>query len=77
MGRGCVEPVLGESGPVCIFPSSPLDKCSDKGSQSSVQKDDSPGLAEHALVLGSGGDVIPNPNLSSQPSGYPDPAVQW
>ena len=78
IGSGCVEPVLGESGPVCVSPSSPPDKCSDKGSQSSVQKDDnnSPGLAEHALVLGSGGDVIPNPSLSSRPSGSPDPAVQ-
>ena len=76
MGRGCVEPVMGGSGPVCISPSS--DKCSDKGSPPSVQKDDnsSPGLAEHALVLGSGGDVISNPILSSQQPGSPVPAVQ-
>ena len=60
MGRGCVDPVMGGSGPTCLSPSSPPDKCSDKGSQPSVQKDDnsSPGLAEHALVLGSGGDLI-------------------
>ena len=75
MGRGWVEPVMGGSGPVCISPSSPPDKCSDKGSQPSVQKDDnsSPGLAEHALVLGSGGDVISNPILSPQ---SPVPAIQ-
>ena len=44
-----------------------------------MQKDDnkSPGLAEHTLILGSGGDVIPNPTLPSQPSGSPDPAFQW
>ena len=30
MGRGCVDPVMGESGPVCLSPSSPPDKCSDK-----------------------------------------------
>ena len=45
MGRGCVDPVVGGSGPVCLSPSSPPDKCSDKGAQPSVQKDDnsSPG----------------------------------
>ena len=72
MGRGCVDPVMGGSGPVCLFPSSPPDKCSDKGSQPSVQKDDnsSPGLAEHALVLGSGQIPVCLPNrldLLSQP----------
>ena len=78
MGCGCVDPVMGGSGPVCLSPSSPPDKCSDKGSQPSVQKDDnsSPGLAEHALVLGSGGDVISNPSLSSQPTGSPVPTIQ-
>ena len=78
MGCECVEPVVGGSGPVCIPPSSPTDKCSNKGSQPSVQKDDnsSPELAEHALVLGSGGDVISNPILSSQLAGSPVPAVQ-
>ena len=78
MGRGCFDPVMGGSGPVCHSPSSPPDKCSDKGSQPSVQQDDSssPGLADHALVLGSGGDVISNPSLSSQPTGSPVPTVQ-
>ena len=78
MGSGCIEPVMGGSGPVCLSPSSPPDKCSDKGCQPSVQKDDnsSPGLAEHALVLGSGGDVISNPSLSSQLPGSPVPTVQ-
>ena len=78
MGRGCVDPVMGGSGPVCFSPSFPPDKCSDKGSQPSVQKDDnsSPGLAEHALVLGSGGDVISNPSLSSQTTGSSVPTVQ-
>ena len=70
---------MGGSGPVCISPSSPPDKCPDKGCQPSVQKDDnsSPGLVEHALVLGSGGDVISNPIVSSLPAGSPVPAVQW
>ena len=78
MGRGCIDPVMGGSGPVCLSPSSPPDKRSDKGSQPWVQKDDNsrPGLAEHALVLGSGGDVISNPSLSSQPTGSPVPTVQ-
>ena len=63
---GCIKPVLGGSGSVCLSSSPPSDKCSDRS-----QKDDNPssGLAEHALVLGSGGDVIPNPSLSSQPPG--------
>ena len=74
VGRGCIKPVLGRSGSVSISPSSPSDKCSDKGSQPSVQKDDNCGLglAEHALVLGPGGNVIPNSGLSSQPTRSPD-----
>ena len=44
-----------------------------------MQKYDSdcPRLAEHALVLGSGGDVGPNSLVPSQPSRSPDSAVQW
>ena len=78
MGCGCLKSVLGGSGSVCISSSPPFDKCSDKGPQSSLKADDncSPGLAEHALVLGSGGDVIPNPSLPSQSPGSSDTAIQ-
>ena len=78
MGCGCLKPILGGSGSVCLSSSSSVDKCPDQSSQSSLQEDDnsSPGLAQHALVLGPGGDVLPNPGLSSQSPRSPDSAVQ-
>ena len=70
--------ILGESGPVCIRSNSPPDECCEQGSQSSVPEDDhhSSGLAQHALVLGSGGVVVPDTGEPSKPSGSPYPAVQ-
>ena len=78
VGRGCLKPLLGGSGSVCLSSSSSVDKCPDQSSQSSLQEDDnsSSGLAQHALVLGPGGDVRPNPGLSSQSPRSPDSAVQ-
>ena len=78
IGCGCVEPVMGGAVPVCISTSSSPNKCPDKGSQPSVPKDDNsgPGLAKHALVVGSSGDVIPNTGLSSKLPGSPDSAFQ-
>ena len=79
VGCGCLKPILGGSGSVCLSSSSSVDKCPDQSSQASLQEDDnsSPGLALHALVLGPGGDVLPNPGLSSQSPRSPDSAVQW
>ena len=78
VGRGCLKPVLGGSGSVCLSSSSSVDKCPDQSSQSSLQEDDnsSSGLAQHALVLGPSRDVLPNPGLSSQSPRSPDSAVQ-
>ena len=46
--------------------------------RSSVQESDpnSSGLAQHAMVLGSGGSVIPDPPLPTQSSRPSDPAIQ-
>ena len=78
VGRGCLKPILGGSRPVCFSSSSSVDKCPDQSSQSSLQEDDnsSSGLAQHALVLGPGGDILPNPGVSSQSPRSPDSAVQ-
>ena len=72
----CIEPVMG--GSVYISTNSRPHKCPDKGSQLSVPKEDNscPRLVKYALVLGSGGDVIPNTSLSSKPPGSPDSAFQ-
>ena len=81
LGSGCSEPILGESGPVCVPPNSSPDKRGHQGSQSSVSKskDDShsSGLAKHALVLGSGGVIVPDTVMPAKPAGSPNPAVQW
>ena len=78
LGSGCPEPVLGESGPVCVPSNSPPDKCGHQGSQSSVSEDGyhSSRLAKHALVLGSGGVIDPDTDMPAKPAGSPNPAVQ-
>ena len=78
VGCGCLKPILGGSGPVCLSSGSSVDKCPDQSSQSSLQEDDNsgPGLAQYALVLGPGGDVLPNSGLSSQSPRSPDSAIQ-
>ena len=78
MGCGCLKPILGGSGSVCLSSGSSVDKCPDQSCQSSLQEDDNsgPGLAQHALVLGPGGDVLPNSGFSFQSPRSPDSAVQ-
>ena len=73
------EAVLGESGPVCVPSYSPPDKHGKQDPESSVSEVDhnSSRLAQHALILGSGGIVIPDTVMPTKPSGYLGPAVQW
>ena len=69
LGSECSEPVLGESCSVCVPSDSPAEKCGKQSPQSSVSEADhhSSGLAQHALVLGYGGVVIPDTFVPTKP----------
>ena len=76
LGSGCTQPVLGKSGPICLPTSSHLGQSGGEVTGLPLQKDhsDCTRVAQHALVLGSSGNVqsdplcLPNlPNLVSQP----------
>ena len=70
LGSGRPISMLGGPGHVCL----PTDISPGQGSQQAIRPllqeghSDSPRLAQHAMVLGSGGNVIPNPALSSTSS---------
>ena len=73
-----VDSLLGEPGHVCLSPSVITGQGGQQTIGPSLQESDpnSPGLAQHAMVLGSGGTVVPDSSLpthSSQPS---DTAIQ-
>ena len=78
MGCGCLKPILGQSGSVCLSSGSSVDKYPDQSSQSSLQEDDnsSSGVAQHALVLGPGGNVLPNTDVPSKSPRSLDSAIQ-
>ena len=59
---------MGESGPVCLSSSGPSGESDQQVIRSPMQKGDpgSPRLAQHAMVLGFGGSVIPDTNLSQE-----------
>ena len=68
MGSGCSQSVMGRSGPVCLPTSSHLGQSGGEVAGLSLQQNhtDCSGMAQHALVLGSGGDVQPDSPLSAQ-----------
>ena len=78
VGCGCLKPILGQSGSVCLSSGSSVDKYPDQSSQSSLQEDDnsSSGVAQHALVLGPGGNVLPNTDVPSKSPRSPYSAIQ-
>ena len=84
MGSGCTQPVLGKSGPICLPTSSHLGQSGGEVTGLPLQQDNSDctRVAQHALVLGSGGTVQSDPSVSAQPaqSGistiHPDPAQE-
>ena len=84
LGSGCTQPVLGKSGPICLPTSSHLGQSGGEVTGLPMQQDhsDRPRVAQHALVLGSGGNVQSDPSVSAQPaqSGIstiqPDPAQE-
>ena len=84
LGSGCTQPVLGKSGPICLPTSSHLGQSGGEVTGLPLQQDhfDRPRVAQHALVLGSSGNVQSDPSVSAQPaqSGIstiqPDPAQE-
>ena len=84
LGSGCTQPVLGISGPICLPTSSHLGQSGGEVTGLPPQQDhfDRPRVAQHALVLGSSGNVQSDPSVSAQPaqSGIstfqPDPAQE-
>ena len=74
VGSGRSNSLLGEPGHVCLSPSVVTGQGGQQTIGPSLQESDpnSPGLAQHAMVLGSGGTVVPDSSLpthSSRPSG--------
>ena len=78
LGSGCSNSLLGELGHVCLSPSIVTGQSSQQTVRSSVPDGDpdSSGLAQHAMVLGYSGPVIPDSSLPNQPSQSGNPAFQ-
>ena len=62
VGSGHSNSLLGKPGHVCLFPSVVTGQGGQQTIGPSLQESDpnSPGLAQHAMVLGSGGTVVPD-----------------
>ena len=84
MGSGCTQPIMGRSGSLCLPTSSHLGQSGGEVTGLPLQQDhsDCTRVAQHALVLGSSGNVQSDPSVSAQPaeSGVstiqPDPAQE-
>ena len=70
---------MGKPGHICVSSYSPPDQCSQQDPQSLVSVGDPhiPGLAQHALVLGSSGIVVPDTVVPPNLFRFLVPAVQW
>ena len=68
MGNGCTQPVMGESGPICLPTSSHLGQSGGEIAGLPLQQDYSDCLrvAQHTLVLGSSGNVQSDHTLPAQ-----------
>ena len=65
MGSGCTQPLLGAPGPIHLSTSSHLGQSGEvTGLTLQQNNSDCPRVAQHALVLGSSGNVQSNPKLS-------------
>ena len=78
MGSGCTQPVMGKSGPTCLFTSSHLGQNGGDVEGLPLQQDhsDCPRVAQHALVLGSSDNVQSDPPVSAQPAQSGIPTIQ-
>ena len=70
LGSGCIQPVLGKSGPICLPTSSHLGQSGGEVTGLPLPQDhfDHPRVAQHALVLGSSDNVQSDPSVSAQPA---------
>ena len=68
MGSGCTMPVMGESGSIRLSTSSHLGQSGGEVAGLPLQQDysDCPRVAQHALVLGSSGNVQSDPTVPAQ-----------
>ena len=68
LGSGCTQPFLGGSGPICLSTSSHLGQSGGKVTGLPLQQanPDCTEVAQHALVLGSGGHVQSDSTVSAQ-----------
>ena len=68
MGSGCTQPLLGGPLPICLSTSSLLVQSGGEATGLPLQQNntDCPTVAQHALVLGSSGNVQSNPTVSAQ-----------
>ena len=70
MGSGCTQPIMGKSGPICLPTSSHLGQSGGEVAGLPMQQNhsDCSRVAQHALVLGSSGNVQSDPSVSAQPA---------
>ena len=78
MGSGRPNSLLGKPRHVCLSPSVITGQGGQQTIRPSLQESDpnSPRLAQHAMVLGSGGTVVPDSSLPTHPSRPSDTAIQ-
>ena len=68
LGSGCTQPLLGGPGPIRLPPGSHLGQSGGEAPGLPLQQNNSdcPRVAQHALVLGPGSNVKPDPTVSAQ-----------
>ena len=78
MGSGCTQPVMGKSGPIRLSTCSHFGQSGGEVAGLPLQQDysDCPRVAQHALVLGSCGNVQSDPPVSAQPAQSGVPTIQ-
>ena len=78
MGSGRPNSLFGEPRHVCFSPSVVIGQGGQQTIRPSLQESDpnSSGLAQHAMVLGSGGTVVPDSSVPTQSSRPSDTAIQ-
>ena len=78
MGSGCTQPLLGGPGPIHLSTSSHLGQSGGEVTGLPLQQNNSdcPRVAQHALVLGSSGNVQSNPTVSAQHTKLSVSAIQ-
>ena len=70
LGSGCTQSLLGGPGPIRLSTGSHLGQSGGEAPGLPLQQNnpDCPRVAQHALVLGPGSNVKPDPTVSAQPS---------